>query len=573
MDETKHNQRLLLAAALSFGVMLLWWAVFPPKPPPKVPAEPAVATATAATGLGGALAATSSTAGVATATVAVAAPKAVPIETLEARGAVTSAKVMPYVARLSNVGGVITGFELTSFKERDASNQATEHPIDMAVATAEGEDSALDLGGIALDAATFTLPKRAVYEVVERGPERFRFRFVTAENVEIEREYVFRPDAFLVELAVTIRNRSSSAQRHRLVLGTSLPIQPAMETGSFGFIPPPDHLDALCYTDGRAQRHGYASLKDEPKNFDESVKWVAIDRQYFVAGLVPRDADPSTCRLRTEGGRALARLTSVSVELKPGQERRHKYTAYVGVKEPKLLSMADAELESALDYTVLGLNLALVCQALLGILGLIHGFTGSWGVAILGLTVLVKGVLFPLNQRSGRSMRAMSALKPEQDALKTRFPNDPQRQSEEMLKLYRKYGVNPAAGCLPLLLQMPIWFALYRSLWISVDLYQESFLWLPDLTARDPYWILSVAIVLVMFIQQKMTPTTMDETQAKIMLWVMPLVFGSTMAALPSGLAFYILVNSLLTIVQQHFINKSVGPMEGSPSPRPAAAT
>jgi len=182
-------------------------------------------------------------------------------------------------------------------------------------------------------------------------------------------------------------------------------------------------------------------------------------------------------------------------------------------------------------------------------------------------------VLFPLNQRSGRSMRAMSALKPEMDALKTRFPNDPQRQSEEMLKLYRKYGVNPAAGCLPLLLQMPIWFALYRSLWISVDLYQEPFLWLPDLTARDPYWILSVAIVLVMFIQQKMTPTTMDETQQKIMLWVMPIVFGSTMAALPSGLAFYILVNSLLTIVQQHFINKSVGPMEGSPSPRPAAAT
>jgi YidC/Oxa1 family membrane protein insertase len=572
MDETKHNQRLLLAAALSFGVMLLWWAVFPPKPRPKAPPEqPAAVTASAAPSLGTALAGTST--GAATSSVAVAAPKAVPIETLEARGAVTSAKVMPYVARLSNVGAVITSFELTSFKERDASNQATEHPIDMAVATAEGEDTALDLGGIALDAATFTLPKRPVYEVVERGPERFRFRYVTAENVEIEREYVFRPDAFLVELAVTVRNRSASAQRHRLVLGSSLPIQPAMEKGSFGFIPPPDHLDALCYSDGRAQRHGYASLKDEHKNYDDGVKWVAIDRQYFVAGLVPRDADASTCHLRTEGGRALARLTSASVELKPGQERRHKFTAYVGVKEPKLLSMADAELESALDYTVLGLNLALVCQALLGVLGLIHGFTGSWGVAILGLTVLVKGVLFPLNQRSGRSMRAMSALKPEMDALKTRFPNDPQRQSEEMLKLYRKYGVNPAAGCLPLLLQMPIWFALYRSLWISVDLYQESFLWLPDLTARDPFWVLSVAIVLVMFIQQKMTPTTMDETQQKIMLWVMPLVFGSTMAALPSGLAFYILVNSLLTIVQQHFINKSVGPMEGSSSPRPAAAT
>lgn len=123
-----------------------------------------------------------------------------------------------------------------------------------------------------------------------------------------------------------------------------------------------------------------------------------------------------------------------------------------------------------------------------------------------------------------------------------------------------------------MLIQMPIWFALYRSLWVSVDLYQQGFLWIPDLTARDPTWVLPVSLVVVMFIQQKMTPTTMDPAQQKMMQYMMPIMFGGMMAALPAGLCFYILVNTLLTIVQQQFINKSMGPIGGSEPVRGAAA-
>jgi len=122
------------------------------------------------------------------------------------------------------------------------------------------------------------------------------------------------------------------------------------------------------------------------------------------------------------------------------------------------------------------------------------------------------------------------------------------------------------------LIQMPIWFALYRSLWVSVDLYQQGFLWVADLTTRDPYWILPVTLVVVMFIQQKMTPTTMDPVQQKMMQYTMPAMFGIMMAALPAGLCFYILTNTLLTIVQQHLINKSIGPMGGSPAAQEAKA-
>jgi YidC/Oxa1 family membrane protein insertase len=155
------------------------------------------------------------------------------------------------------------------------------------------------------------------------------------------------------------------------------------------------------------------------------------------------------------------------------------------------------------------------------------------------------------------------------DEIREKYADDRQRQSEELLKLYRKHNVNPASGCLPILIQMPIWFALYRSLWVSVDLYQERFLWIEDLTTRDPYWILPLALTAVMFLQQRMLPTTMDPAQQKVLQYFMPLMFGSMMAFLPAGLSFYILVNTVLTILQQHFINRSIG---GPPKAEPVAA-
>jgi len=309
-------------------------------------------------------------------------------------------------------------------------------------------------------------------------------------------------------------------------------------------------------------------LADESESYESGARWVAADRQYFVSALVLRDGTPAGCELSAQGEvvRAQARLPLVT--LAPGEERRHKFTAYLGVKKPNLMTRANADLEAAIDYTILGMNLRPLCELLLWILRWFHGLTGSWGLAIVGLTVLVKGVLFPLNQRQGKSMRAMSALRPQMDEIREKYSEDRQRQSEELLKLYRKHNVNPASGCLPILIQMPIWFALYRSLWVSVDLYQEGFLWIEDLTTRDPYWVLPLALTAVMFLQQRMLPTTMDPAQQKVLQYFMPLMFGSMMAWLPSGLSFYILVNTVLTILQQHFINRTIG---GPPGAAPAA--
>lgn len=572
MEEQGHNQRLLRAALVCFALLAIWQFAFPPKRPLKKQAVVTEGTDTSTAGTS--LTATSSEG---TVTTVAASPNDVDPELFEFAGAVQlsdeSGPPTPFRLSLTNVGGGIESFVLPSYKARDVDNAPTDHPISLSEPSQNASDLAAQMAGIEFgEGTTFTVPAKPVYRVVEKSEDGIRYLYRTSEGVEIEREYKLKKDSFAIELAVTVRNATSQPQTHRLAINAAQRLTPVMEGGGMLFMPPPDHLNGACYTDGSVERAPHEDLVKESATFSEGVQWVGMDRQYFLAAIAKRDDGDAECVLRGKDKLAVASLVLPAATLPPGGERRHKFTAYLGVKRPELLTLVDAELESAVDYTIVGLDLAILCQALLAILGLFHKLTGSWGLAILGLTVLVKLTLFPLNQRSGKSMRKMAALKPEIDALKEKFPDDRQRQSEEMMKLYRQHSVNPASGCVPMLIQMPIWFSLYRALWVSVDLYQQSFMWIPDLTAQDPMWILPVALVVVMFIQQKMTPSTMDAMQQKMMQFVMPLMFGFMMAALPAGLCFYIFVNTVLTIVQQHFINRSVGPIGGASSAQGAAA-
>jgi YidC/Oxa1 family membrane protein insertase len=567
MEEESNNKRLLIAAGLCLLVLIAWNFIFPPPPRPKPiagsPDGSVVATSTAA--------GTNPIAQTSTKGVDVAATPDVKPQQYSFKGEVPAGDdrhAIPFEVITTNVGGGIDHFELPSYKERDRDNRKTEQPITLAKSVGPGGGVYGQMAGIQFrEGTTFNLPELPVYEVVEEKPDSIRYRFASKSGVTIEREYSFNREDFQIEMAVTVRNNSDAAQSHRLAIGSALPVTDAMLAGSgflSAFVPPPDHLNGLCHSKGDVERVAITSLqKDGQQSFKEQTRWVAMDRQYFVAALIPRDGTESECTLSAQNKLARADLVLPLVTLKPGEERRHKFTAYLGVKKPALMTRVNAQLEQAVDYTILGMNLAFLCEVLLWILGTFHAWSGSWGVAILGLTVLVKLILFPLNQRAGRSTKAMSALKPKLDLIREKFPEDRQRQSEEMMKLYKEHGVSPTGGCLPVLIQMPIWFALYRSLWVSTDLYQQGFLWIPDLTARDPWWVLPVLLVVVMFLQQKMTPTTMDPTQQKIMTYTMPLIFGAMMIALPAGLCFYIFVNTVLTILQTHFINRSIGPIGG----------
>ena len=204
-----------------------------------------------------------------------------------------------------------------------------------------------------------------------------------------------------------------------------------------------------------------------------------------------------------------------------------------------------------------------IAQPMLSFLRFVHSFVNSWAFAIIILTILVKLLLLPLTQKSFMQMQRMQQLKPEMDALRKKFKDDKQKQQVETMNLYKRHRINPLGGCLPMVFQMPVYIALYRTIYSSVDLYQQplfSAAWIPDMTLPDPFFILPIALALFMVVQQMFSPMGAggDEMQQKIMKWMMPIMFGGFMLFLPSGLVLYIFINTLLTIIQQWVIRRKM---------------
>ncbi len=186
----------------------------------------------------------------------------------------------------------------------------------------------------------------------------------------------------------------------------------------------------------------------------------------------------------------------------------------------------------------------------------------NWGLAIVLLTLVVKALLYPLTHRSMKSMQEVRRLQPEVDKLKAKFGDDKEKLNLAVMQLYQQHKVNPLGGCLPLLLQMPVWLALYATLQTSVELYREPFLWIHDLTLKDPYFILPLAMGLSSFVMQKISPQPADATQAKMMLYFMPAFLTFIMMNLAAGLTLYILVNNVLSIAQQQILMRRQASIE-----------
>jgi YidC/Oxa1 family membrane protein insertase len=233
----------------------------------------------------------------------------------------------------------------------------------------------------------------------------------------------------------------------------------------------------------------------------------------------------------------------------------YSFELYLGPKDIDRLKEAEVGLEDSIDFWIVGI----LAKPMLNLLRWFHSLVGSWALAIIMLTILVKLALLYWTQKSFSQMQRMAKLKPMMDELKEKYGKDKERLNTEMMSLYKREKVNPLGGCLPMLLQMPIWIALYRTIYSSVELYQAPLGgWIQDLSAADPYFVLPVILGASMFAQQKLTPTTMDSAQAKMMLYMMPIMFTVFMLFLPSGLNLYILVNTFLTMAQQFYLRKTI---------------
>lgn len=283
------------------------------------------------------------------------------------------------------------------------------------------------------------------------------------------------------------------------------------------------------------------------------VKWIASSSRYFLMTVVADSAiEPKAlAQPLTEHSGKLSLVYPVT-----GNAIEIPLKVYFGPKELNLLRSVDPTLDATIDFGWFTLFAYPLLKLMKGLYSVVH----NYGVAIILLTLIVKILTFPLTYKSMKSMKEMAKIQPQLQALKEKFKDNREMLNKEMLGLMKSHGYNPAAGCLPILVQMPVFFALYRVLYSSIELYHAPFFgWIADLSDKDPFYVTPVLMTIAMYLQQKLTPnTTTDPAQQKMMQF-MPLMFGGMMLGLPSGLTIYMLVNALTSIVQQSILNKKFG--------------
>ena len=289
--------------------------------------------------------------------------------------------------------------------------------------------------------------------------------------------------------------------------------------------------------------------------FEDGASWFGVGDRYFMAVLAPADGVKVGLRFDTlVDGRQGTLFTAGA--LAAGATRTERYVGYIGPKQISTLEPLGLDLDEAVQFGWFGF----FGRILLFLLSVFHAGLKNWGLAIIALTILVKLVFFPLTHKAFASGRRMQNLQPKLNELKERFKDNKEQQTQETMKLFKEEGVNPLGGCLPTLVQLPVWIALYNVMIYSAELYGTSFLYLQDLTAVDPYGILPTLVAVLYFVQQQLTPMTgLDPAQQKIMK-LMPLIFAAFMYGFPSGLVLYFSVNTSLTILQQWWIYRSLGP-------------
>ncbi len=404
---------------------------------------------------------------------------------------------------------------------------------------------------------TFALLPDAAYEVVSKSPAEVLFRHDTGRGVVVTRHYKLDKDGYTFKLDTTVKNKSGAVQSVSLATSITGVERAGESEGGSLFKPPVDQMSWACRTD---ELHKELSIKHKAdQTLRGQVFWGGIDRQYFLAALIPGKDSTASCSAKRIGEHGMR----VTIEYAPltipaGQSVKLSGTGFFGPKHLKRLETLNAHVEESVNFGWFGI----ISRPLLWLLVFLYGYVHNYGVAILLLTLLVKLVLFPVTQQSFESSEKMKQLQPLIKEMQKKYKDDKVKQSQKQMEMFKEHGVSPLGGCLPMMLQMPIWFALYRTLYNSVELYQQPFVtgWIDNLAFKDPTYVLPVAVVILMVVQQFFTPTPSDNPSMKYVMWGMPLMFGVIMFQLPAGLGLYIFVNSVLTVLQQAYIRRKFSP-------------
>ena len=305
---------------------------------------------------------------------------------------------------------------------------------------------------------------------------------------------------------------------------------------------------------------GCTSQKRSLDPFESSdtgnIKWYSIAGEYFTVLLVspPEEKNITLSMQGNEKNLLKAKVISPAISIPPKNSVRIHYQIYLGPKEIKQLETLGVEAEKLIDFGYF----TIVAKPLLWFLKFTNSVTKNFGIDIIILSILIKIIFLPLTQISMKSMKEMQKVQPEMNRLKEAFKNDKARLQQEIMLLYKRRKINPMSGCLPMLIQIPVFIALYNALQNAIEMrHAPFFLWIQDLSAKDPLYISPIVMGASMVLQQKMTPSAADPTQAKMFL-LMPVMFTFLFLSFPSGLVLYWLVNNVLSIAHQYYMNKNM---------------
>jgi YidC/Oxa1 family membrane protein insertase len=542
------SKRLVLALVLSAAVLIVWTLLFPPPPPKPTPAGRTAAAVKGATAVPRAAEPRPQTAPATPPAPAVARASMKPVEASSEE--IVAIDTSLYRATLSNRGGELRTFTLKAFED------AAGKPLDL-VRHGDGFPGVtlgLEPADPFLDRA-----RRALY-VVEKeekdGSAVVRFRYRESDGSGIVRTYVFR-SGYVVTL--TVEREGPPGGPVAVVLGPGIGNPSAEELKSH--YTRPGSAVALV-AGGSVTRKANGSLK-EPLTLGPGLVAVGIEDNYFLTAFLPDATATATLRPQAVGagpgpdGKPPAPASEITVVL--GGAGSVAAGLFFGPKEISVLESVRPGMEKLIDYGWFAILVKPLLWALTGI----QRVVGNWGVAILVITILIKLVLFPLTHKQLVSMKKMSALQPKMEAIRAKYagklktdPGARLKMNEETMALYKQEGVNPAGGCLPLLLQMPILIAFYNLLAHSIELRHAPFaFWITDLSAKDPYYITPILMTVTMWIQQQMTPATGDPAMRRVMN-IMPFAMGFFFKDMPSGLVLYWLMQNVLTIVQQILLDR-----------------
>lgn len=521
-----ENKRVILAVALSLAVLVGWNFLFPP-------AKQAPNTDSAIQQQ---------------ATPAASAPAVEKAETLPAFAPTPGKKITVdtplYTAVFNTTGGVLEQFALKNYRETITADSPLVDLInDKARAKAplgiilngsptwqnvewsvEGGDLKLAAGA----SGTLTLAGRL-------------------GDTVIKRVMTFSGDSYLIDEKFSLSNNSATPLRNRLSM-----------TVAVGRL----SAEGDSYNPTQSAFYGTSglSLESSDKKLAEGiapekpVEWGAIMSNYFLVGVIPDTTDLHG-KAKIEEGVFRVALDKDGIEIPANGRTDLAISYFLGPKVPKYLDMAPHKLIASIDYGWFDF----VAKPLIKLLHFFYDYVGNYGTAIILLTVMIKLIFWPLSQKSYKSMDQMKKLQPMLTQLREKYKDDRTKMNEEMMQLYKTYKVNPAGGCLPMVVQIPVFFGLYQALLHSIELRHAAFIthlpftnmiWLADLSAKDPYYITPLIMGATMFLQQKMTPAPGDPTQAKVMLF-MPVIFTFMFLNFPSGLVVYWLVNNVISIAQQ----------------------